>query len=209
MSYLLDAPRCEHLHDSGIRCGSPALRGKQFCYNHQLLYEPRILPGQEGYRLPPLESQKSVERFVRQLLQSFHDGHISAVQVRLYLYAMQLVAPYACQDRTPYAREVETELTPAMRAICGEAPEPEAEQPSVEPMAAAEPSPATTAEPVPAAEPQPVAAMSAPVTPEEMRLLMAATDPVQVEHLRIEQLQRLTKVIRKLKGLPEDPAETS
>ncbi|HYH00684.1 MAG TPA: hypothetical protein VD837_16245 [Terriglobales bacterium] len=34
MSTTIIVPQCHHRKDNGIRCGSPALRGRDFCYFH-------------------------------------------------------------------------------------------------------------------------------------------------------------------------------
>jgi hypothetical protein len=32
---------CRHIHTSGRRCGSPALRGEPFCYHHHTTRRPQ------------------------------------------------------------------------------------------------------------------------------------------------------------------------
>ncbi|HYL13004.1 MAG TPA: hypothetical protein VEV41_08205 [Terriglobales bacterium] len=32
---MVSFPICEHIKNDGIRCGSPALRGRSFCYFHK------------------------------------------------------------------------------------------------------------------------------------------------------------------------------
>jgi hypothetical protein len=200
MSYLLDAPRCEHLHDSGIRCGSPALRGKSFCYNHHLLHTPRLLPGQPGYQLPALESEKSVEMLVRHVLQSFHDGRLNVAQVRLYLYGIQVLAPYACKDYSPHARYVATELTPAMRRLCGEEPEPDASAGPAEPEIPVEP---TGLNAIPAHhEPAPESEILTPSAAETVAEPTAVVDQDDSPE-RLEVLRRLTQQIKALTCMTE------
>ncbi|HKW76365.1 MAG TPA: hypothetical protein VJN64_12630 [Terriglobales bacterium] len=37
------AERCEHIHASGARCGSPKMNGGLFCYKHQRMEEARAM----------------------------------------------------------------------------------------------------------------------------------------------------------------------
>ncbi len=119
-SYNLKAPRCQHVKDNGIQCGSPALRSQAFCYQHQRIHHSTLRPGDKGYVLPPLESPLSVTLSVVQVAQAAHDGRISIQLARLLLYAIQLGAPYAGRSGPPYAPEVTIDLPPAMAKIfCG------------------------------------------------------------------------------------------
>jgi hypothetical protein len=230
MKYALDAPRCQHLHDSGLRCGSPALRGKPFCYNHHLLHTPRLNPGDWGYQFPPIESQKSIEMLVRQVLQSFHDGRLDSAQVRTYLYGIQLLAPYTCRDAVPDGSYVAMELTPAMRKLCGEPPESAPDNP---------PSMDMTPTPLGPPEPQTVTDQPSPTTchpergrrpeskdPESAALQCELSPPPNSEGAtpiddsqspipnsdpedqRLETLRRLTQLIKALKCMsPEEHRE--
>ncbi|MGZ4816168.1 MAG: hypothetical protein ACXVZV_12205 [Terriglobales bacterium] len=117
ITYKLDAPRCQHIHPNGMRCGSPALRGQPFCYNHDQIYNPRALPGQKPYKFPALETQAAMEIVVRQILQAYHDNQITTEQTRTYFYGLQLLMPHVCKGNSPYAPAVQTELTPAMQAL--------------------------------------------------------------------------------------------
>src|ERR1017187_8418857 len=44
-------PSCHHLHSTGNRCGSPALRGEQFCFYHHPTRRPPCAAGRKP-RLP-------------------------------------------------------------------------------------------------------------------------------------------------------------
>ena len=122
MRTVSEAPRCQHVHDSGYTCGSPALRGQNFCYHHHQIHYPRLLPGQKSYQFRSLDGQSAVELFVRNLFQSYHDGHINDSQVRTYLYGVQIMAPYICKGRGTYG--LTPEITPAMQQLLGSAATP-------------------------------------------------------------------------------------
>ena len=155
--YWLDVPRCQHVKDDGIRCGSPALRGQPFCYNHDQIHHPRHVMGDPGYQIPVLETHKSVELAIRQVLQACHDNKITDLRARTMIYGIQVLAPYACQNQHPIAAYVATELPPAMQRLCGadtlvrepittvchpergrtsESKDPDAAEPSTEPCTA-------------------------------------------------------------------------
>lgn len=114
-SYNLEAPRCQHIKDSGIQCGSPALRGESFCYHHKRIHYPRFRPGQKGYIIPALETPEAVTLATIQIAQAAHDGTLSLPVARLLLNAVRLAAPYAGKHYS-YAPDVVTELPPSMRA---------------------------------------------------------------------------------------------
>ncbi len=116
-SYRLDIPQCHHVKDDGLRCGSPALRGQDFCYHHDKVHNPRLLPGQKSFQFGALEGSASLALLVRNILQSYHDGLLNERQTRMYLYGLSVAAPYACRVGYVYPRNVTSELPPAMQAL--------------------------------------------------------------------------------------------
>jgi len=157
MSKIPEAPRCQHLHDTGYRCGSPALRGQSFCYNHYRHYQPRFFAGQKGYRIPVLEECSSVELAVREILQGVNDDHLDLAKARVMLYGIQLVAPYSTRRFYFGPKDVEIELPVAMQSPTGAsspAPAPPAPSPNPPLALAAPPDP-----------PPPVATPLDPVVP--------------------------------------------
>ena len=50
---------CTHIKVTGVRCGSPSLRGEQFCYFHQRMYRGVRTPPQARARTLSLRSQSS------------------------------------------------------------------------------------------------------------------------------------------------------
>ena len=114
--YPFKIPQCEHIMDTGFRCGSPALRNKPFCYHHSDVHAMRAKVGTKGYRFRPLETSKSVTMQVAEISQAAHDGAISLQLARLLLYGLQIGAPYVSRSRG-YSGDVETEITPAMEEI--------------------------------------------------------------------------------------------
>jgi len=116
-NYNLKTPRCQHVKDNGIQCGSPALRDQPFCYQHDRTHNCKLRPGDRGYLLPPLESSLSVTIAAVQIAQAAHDGKITLPMARTLLYAVQLAAPYAGRANSPLSSDVTIDLPPAMQQI--------------------------------------------------------------------------------------------
>ena len=116
MSEIHEAPRCQHIKTDGIPCGSPALRGEAFCYNHRLIHHPDHPLGVPGYKLPPLECQDDIQLAMRDAIQSFLDKRLTPADARLVIYGISVVAPYACRLRTAYPNRITTEIPVAMQA---------------------------------------------------------------------------------------------
>jgi hypothetical protein len=64
----MSCPTCSHRKLDGVLCGSPALRGKQFCYFHQRDHQrsrqlPRVRRRAQTLLLhfPPLETTQDVQ----------------------------------------------------------------------------------------------------------------------------------------------------
>ena len=115
-NYLLEIPQCEHIMDTGFRCGSPALKGKPFCYHHNDVHAKRLKLGNKGYKFRPLESSQSITMQVAEIAQAAHDGTIKLELARLLLYSVQLVSPHVSRCGG-WSGNMETELTPAMAAL--------------------------------------------------------------------------------------------
>ena len=81
---------CEHLHDDGSTCGSPALTGYNFCYFHQRLRHPRHRPGDFEYKLPVLDTPHAILMATQHITQAALDGILEASRARLVLSALRL-----------------------------------------------------------------------------------------------------------------------
>src|SRR5581483_2211921 len=114
MNQRYEAPRCQHVKTNGIRCGSPALRGAAFCYNHSLIHNPGLPLGVPGYQLPPLECQSDIQLAMRDAVQSYLHRRLTDTQARTIIYAISVVAPYACRIRSERPDLVVSELPAAM-----------------------------------------------------------------------------------------------
>lgn len=78
-------PLCHHIKDDGVRCGSPALRGKVLCYFH--LRQRRLRPARY---IPILEDRPSIQFAATQIVRAVLEDKVDAERLRLMLYALQI-----------------------------------------------------------------------------------------------------------------------
>ena len=81
---------CEHIHDNGDTCGSPALTGYDFCYFHQRLRFPRHRPGDFEYKLPILDTPHAILMATQHITQAALDGILETRRARFVLSALRL-----------------------------------------------------------------------------------------------------------------------
>ena len=92
MSY----PTCRHLKDDGVPCGSPALRGKKFCFYHhrdhlRQQYVERILrlndPLRPGAPLP--KNRPEMQFRLYEVITALAEDSIHTRRAGKLLYALQ------------------------------------------------------------------------------------------------------------------------
>ena len=95
-SYPVEIARCRHIKTSGVQCGSPALREKEFCYYHQNYRPGGMNPGgdekQAPLALPVLEDAYSIQFAIGQVMQRLLDKSIDAKTAGLLLYGLQIAS---------------------------------------------------------------------------------------------------------------------
>ena len=82
------APRCQHIKFDGLRCQSPALRGKRLCYFHGRIHYPRP----RRTVLPLLEDANSVQCALLSVQRALLEGTVDHDTARLLLHALQIAA---------------------------------------------------------------------------------------------------------------------
>ena len=93
-----EAARCRHIKVSGTQCGSPALRGKKFCFFHQQDRQAKVecysdLPEATGeISFPYFEDAHSVQMVIRQVVQMILQKRIERKTAGLILYALQIAS---------------------------------------------------------------------------------------------------------------------
>jgi hypothetical protein len=87
-------PLCQHWMDNATRCGSPAMRGTQFCYSHRREQARRARKNaertrQRWFESVSLEDAASVQRALLQVMTRLLSGNIGHKQAGQILYRLQ------------------------------------------------------------------------------------------------------------------------
>jgi hypothetical protein len=110
---------CTHVKVTGIRCGSPALRGEQFCYFHQRMFRGVQVPPQA--RLHPValvEDEEAIQASLMEVINALARNTIDLRRAELILKALFIAVKNSARVRfnfhpTEMVREVPDYPTPA------------------------------------------------------------------------------------------------
>ena len=111
MSYDVHIPRCTHIKTNGTQCGSPALRGRRFCFFHKNWQGQRIQlnapPATDFvFTLPVLEDADSIQVALMQIMRLILSGQLEPKTAGLLLYALQTASLNLRHTRLePFHRE--------------------------------------------------------------------------------------------------------
>jgi hypothetical protein len=90
---------CKHLKANGEFCGSPALRGREYCYFHltvlgrRLRMQKHIMKGENHYlQLPTLEDGDSIQMALMQVMEALLRDQIDNKLAGLLLYGLQIAS---------------------------------------------------------------------------------------------------------------------
>jgi DNA polymerase III gamma/tau subunit len=94
MYYDVHIPRCTHIKTNGTQCGSPALRGRRFCFFHKNWQGQRIQLNAQptspvSFTMPVLEDADSVQVALMQVIRLLLARQIDTKIAGLLLYALQ------------------------------------------------------------------------------------------------------------------------
>jgi hypothetical protein len=87
---------CTHIKVTGVRCGSPALRGEQFCYFHQNAYRGVRRPQQS--RLHPIaiiEDEESIQYALMEVINALMRNTIDVKRAALIIRALHIAVKNA------------------------------------------------------------------------------------------------------------------
>src|SRR5271165_5440290 len=87
---------CTHIKVTGIRCGSPALRGERFCYFHQRMMRGVATP--PNARLHPIaliESEESIQASLMEVINALARNTIDLKRAQLILRALHIAVKNA------------------------------------------------------------------------------------------------------------------
>ena len=91
INLMENSKTCTHIKISGIRCGSPSLRGEQFCYYHQRMHRGVRTPPQS--RLHPLaciEDKESIQAALAEVINALLRNTIDMKRATLILRALHI-----------------------------------------------------------------------------------------------------------------------
>jgi len=88
---------CRHIHTSGRRCGSPALRGEQFCYYHHTTRRPAprhfgVHPNQTEFELPPVQDRPGIQFALAQVLALIASNQLDHKRAWDLLFGLQVAS---------------------------------------------------------------------------------------------------------------------
>ncbi len=95
---MSEVRRCQYTKEDGEQCGSPAQRGKLFCYFHNVWNEAesrRALEEQQSpfpMGIPDLENPNAIQGALTELMRLMLADRISDRKAGLLLYALQFAA---------------------------------------------------------------------------------------------------------------------
>jgi hypothetical protein len=98
MSKSVPAALCHHLHAAGNRCGSPALRGEQFCYHHHPTRSrsrsrrTHLDARDTAFHLPPVIDQTSYRITLAEIMMRLADNSLDIKRAGLLLHCLQMSA---------------------------------------------------------------------------------------------------------------------
>ena len=79
---------CTHIKVTGVRCGSPALRGEQFCYFHQRMLRTVRVPDSRIRHTALLEDEASIQVSLMEVVNALLRGTIELKRAELILRAL-------------------------------------------------------------------------------------------------------------------------
>ena len=79
---------CTHIKVTGVRCGSPALRGEQFCYFHQRMLRTIKSPASRVHHSALLEDEESIQASLMEVVNALLRGTIELKRAELILRAL-------------------------------------------------------------------------------------------------------------------------
>jgi hypothetical protein len=90
---LKNVRNCQHIKVTGIPCGSPALRGEQFCYFHQrMLRGVKTPPNARLHPIALIEDEESIRASLMEVINALARNHIDLRRADLILKALYIAS---------------------------------------------------------------------------------------------------------------------
>lgn len=98
---------CHHLNTTGSCCGSPALRGEQFCYFHHPTRRPPRPAGRKPrphvFHWKPIEDRPSIQRALAKVVSRAISGRLDYDRARFLVHILQIINQHIDGDARPLA----------------------------------------------------------------------------------------------------------
>jgi hypothetical protein len=89
---------CRHIKPNGLKCNSPALRSKSYCYYHDALYRvrnPSASDHEAPLNLPSLEDVSGIQLAVQEVLAALSSTRIDSQRATVILRGLELAGRLA------------------------------------------------------------------------------------------------------------------
>ena len=89
---------CHRIMPDGHQCGSPAMRGQDYCYYHHPSRQPKIrtqltrYPNLDPEILPNIETPEGIQQTLAAVLHAVATDTIGLYQAQTMIYALQLAS---------------------------------------------------------------------------------------------------------------------
>ena len=85
-------PTCHHLQPTGKTCGSPALRGEQFCFFHHPTRRPpaRTAPSPTSFYVPAIVDPETLQIALSEVIRRLADNTLDTKRASLLLMTLQM-----------------------------------------------------------------------------------------------------------------------
>jgi hypothetical protein len=113
---------CTHIKVTGVRCGSPALRGEQFCYFHQRMIRGVQTP--PDARLHPvalIENEEAIQASLMEVINAIARNTIDLRRADLILKALHIAVKNSRRVRFDHQSSTMVEQIPDYAAHVGTA----------------------------------------------------------------------------------------
>jgi hypothetical protein len=140
---------CMHIKVTGVRCGSPALRGEQFCYFHQRMIRTVKGPDSRVHHAAMLEDEEAIQASIMEVVNSLIRGTLELRRGELILRALNTAVRNARHTRFDIFKSQMIRSVPDFDEPGSARPAPEAAAPAhkVEKAKDGSPAPSTRVDP--------------------------------------------------------------
>jgi len=89
---------CQHAHTNGNRCGSPALRGEQFCFYHHPVRRPArrrsATPPAVAFNLPPIGEPEDIQIALCEIMKHLANSTLDVKRASVLLECVDRAAAF-------------------------------------------------------------------------------------------------------------------